>query len=170
MLDKLEKVISTIEEYVCVGLILVMCVSVFAQVLFRYVFAVPLSWTEEVSRYSLIWLTFISGAMCIRTNSHYVIDILVNKLPMSPRLIMQTLILISMAVFAGVMLYTGIEILPIVNYQTSPALRVSMGYIYLAIPFGSSLMVFHILCAIKNRICCLKDPSSNSEALPKNAH
>lgn len=169
MLDKLEKIIGAVEEYVCVGLILIMCVSVFSQVLARYVFAIPLSWTEEVSRYSLIWLTFIAGAMCIRTNSHYVIDILLNKLPRSPRLVMNILILAGMAVFAGVMLYTGIEILPVVNLQISPALRITMGYIYLAIPFGSFLMVFHIVCAIKKRLDCLKDPS-DTEALPKNAH
>jgi TRAP-type C4-dicarboxylate transport system permease small subunit len=170
MLEKIERVISIIEEYVCVGLILIMCVSVFAQVLFRYVFAVPLSWTEELSRYSLIWLTFISGALCIRTNSHFVIDIVLNKLPVSPRLVLQILIFGAMAAFASVMLYTGIEILPVINYQVSPALRISMGYIYLAIPFGSFLMLFHILCAIGQRIRCLKDPSSSIETLQKNGH
>jgi TRAP-type C4-dicarboxylate transport system permease small subunit len=170
MLDKIERVVSVIEEYVCVGLIIVMCISVFAQVIFRYVLAVPLSWTEELSRYSMIWLTFIAGAMCIRSNSHYVIDILLKKLDLLPRLGLQLLILGGMAVFAGVMLYTGIEILPIINYQTSPALRISMGYIYLAIPFGAFLMVFHIICAIRNRIRCYKNPSLNAEALSENAH
>ncbi|MDU4961822.1 MAG: TRAP transporter small permease [Sporomusaceae bacterium] len=170
MLDKLEKVVGLIEEYICVGLILIMCVSVFAQVLFRYVFAVPLSWTEEISRYSLIWLTFIAGAMCIRTNSHYVIDVLVNKLPVPPRLAMNILILTSMGAFAGVMFFTGLEILPIVDYQISPALRISMGYIYLAIPFGSLLMLFHLFCAIRLRLRWLKNPAANPEALLKNAH
>lgn len=170
MLSKIERIIGRIEESACVALLMVMCISVFAQVLFRYVFAVPLSWTEEVSRYTLIWLTFISGAMCIRTNSHFVIDIILNKLPLSPRLVLQILILAGMAVFAGVMFYTGVEILPIVNYQISPALRIPMGYVYLAIPLGSSLMLFHIFCAIYRRLLYLKDPSLSPELLLKNGH
>lgn len=170
MLNKLEKLVALIEEYTCVGLIIIMCISVFAQVLFRYIFTIPLSWTEEVSRYSMIWLTFIAGAMCIRTKSHYVIDILLDKLPLSPRLVAQILILISMAVFAGVMMFTGIEILPVVNYQISPALRISMGYVYFAIPFGSFLMLFHIFCNIKQRLQYLKDPASYTKALQENAH
>ena len=170
MLEKTEKVIGVIEEYACVGLLFVMCIAVLAQVLFRYVFEVPLSWTEEVSRYSMIWLTFIAGAMCIRTNSHYVIDILLKKLPLSPRLGLQLLILAGMAIFTGVMLYTGIEILPVVNFQTSPALRISMVYIYLAIPIGALLMLFHILCAIRQQVRYYNNPSLKAETFSESAH
>lgn len=170
MLIKLETWINRLEEYACVALLLLMSFVVLAQVIFRYIFAVPLSWTEELARYCLVWLTFIAGAMCIRSNSHFVIDLLLCKLSITPRLLMQIVILLSMGVFAGVMLYTGIVILPIIDMQISPALRISMGYIYLAIPIGSFLMLFHIICAITRKIEGLKDPAANIEALPKNAH
>lgn len=170
MLAKLEIWINRLEEYVCVALLVLMSVVVLTQVASRYVFAIPLSWTEELARYSLVWLTFIAGAMCIRSNSHFVIDLLLCKLPITPRILMQVAILLSMGAFAGVMLYTGIVILPIIDMQISPALRISMGYIYLAIPIGSFLMLFHIVCALIRKIQGLKDPAANIEALPKNAH
>ena len=170
MLDKLEAFINRIEEYVCVALLAVMSVAVLGQVLFRYVFAVPLSWTEELARYCLIWLTFMAGAMCIRSNSHFVIELLLEKLPVAPRLLLQVLILCSVGAFAGVMFYTGVTILPIIDLQVSPALRISMGYVYLAIPIGSFLMVFHAVCAILRRLRGFKQPSADIEALAKNGH
>jgi hypothetical protein len=56
----------------------------FAQVLFRFVFESPLSWSEELVRYVFIWSVFLTAAIGFNLNSHISIDFLTTWYP--PRL------------------------------------------------------------------------------------
>ena len=37
-----------------------------AQVIFRYVLAAPLPWSEELARYCFVWIVFLGGAVDFR--------------------------------------------------------------------------------------------------------
>ena len=66
VLKTIEKALNTVTtpvakllRHVAGVLLLVMTVMVVAQVLFRYVFNVPLSWTDETSRFLMIYMTYL---------------------------------------------------------------------------------------------------------------
>ncbi|WP_162064478.1 TRAP transporter small permease [Vibrio taketomensis] len=66
MLRTLEKALNTVTtpvakvlRHVAGILLLVMTTMVVAQVLFRYVFNVPLSWTDEAARFLMIYMTYL---------------------------------------------------------------------------------------------------------------
>lgn len=66
MLRTLEKALNTVTTPVAKVLrsvagilLLVMTVAVVVQVLFRYVFNVPLSWTDEAARFLMIYMTYL---------------------------------------------------------------------------------------------------------------
>ena len=50
---------DNIELYICVFLMSFMTLLVFVQVVMRYVFNNSLSWSEELARYTFIWLIYI---------------------------------------------------------------------------------------------------------------
>ena len=62
----------------CMVLILVL---VLAQVVMRYVFNTPLTWSEELAVFVMIWLTFIGSLICMRDNEHIEVTILVDHMP-----------------------------------------------------------------------------------------
>src|SRR6187551_1462803 len=57
---------------------------VFLQFFTRYVLNDSLSWTEEIARYGLMWVTFIGGAMVTRRNSHIAVELLSNVMKPGP--------------------------------------------------------------------------------------
>lgn len=55
-------------EYLIIGLIAAISVLIFTQVVFRYVFNYSLFWSEELGRYTLIWITFIGASIGFKRN------------------------------------------------------------------------------------------------------
>jgi TRAP-type C4-dicarboxylate transport system permease small subunit len=72
-LTNLEKVLALL-----FGVIII---TMFTQVVFRYLLNQSLYWSEEIVRYLFVWLVFLGGAAVIRDGSHIGIDILIMKLP-----------------------------------------------------------------------------------------
>lgn len=151
MLTKVERVINWIEDGLLLVLIGVIVLSVFLQVFFRYVLQSPLSWTEELSRSCLIWLTFVGSALAIRAKGHFVLEILISRVTGKWQVVWNLVLLGIMAAFLGVLVYTGGSMLTILNRQISASLEIPMSYIYLAIPIGSAFMLFHIFLMIWRR-------------------
>jgi len=121
----------------------------FAQVLFRFVFESPLSWSEELVRYVFIWSVFLTAAIGFNLNSHISIDFLTTWYP--PRL-QRVVALVSWGcVILGVVVVfvLGMQLIqsPSVWLQKSPAMEISMTVPYAAIPVGCVVMMVNILRA-----------------------
>jgi TRAP-type C4-dicarboxylate transport system permease small subunit len=144
-LKKIEELIARIEKVLAVFFLSVIILSVALQVLARYILPVPVPWTEELSRYSLIWLTFVGAAMAIHSKGHFVLEVVLNRF--SPRIKygIELCLLLLIAVFLVINTYSSVLVLDVLQYQTSAALQMPMSYVYLSIPTGSVLMLIHVL-------------------------
>ena len=79
----MNKIIRIIDAFLTRFLILLMLLlvgSVLWQVISRYVFASPSSWTEEIARFLLIWISLSGAVYAFRTGMHLGLDILPKKL------------------------------------------------------------------------------------------
>ena len=121
----------------------------FAQVLFRFVFASPLSWSEELVRYVFIWSVFLTAAIGFNLNSHISIDFLTTWYP--PRLQRMVALVSWGCVILGVVVVfvLGMQLIqsPSVWLQKSPAMEISMTLPYAAIPVGCVVMMVNTLRA-----------------------
>ena len=61
-------------EIVIVFLFMLLVAVVFYQVVARYVFNDPPSWTEELARYCQVWIILLTSSICIRKGSHLSVD------------------------------------------------------------------------------------------------
>lgn len=145
---KLSDYLAALENGTSVVIICVICFTILFQVASRFLFKVPLSWTEEVSRFSLIWLTFISASIALRDNGHFAVDVISHRLSATSQKYYQIGIFLLMLVYLFTILKTGITLVPIAHMQESPALDIHMSYVYLAIPCGAALMIVNILLKI----------------------
>jgi len=121
----------------------------FAQVLFRFVFESPLSWSEELVRYVFVWSVFLTAAIAFNLNSHISIDFLTTWYP--PRLQRMVALVSWGCVILGVVVVfvLGMQLIqsPSVWLQKSPAMEISMTVPYAAIPVGCVVMMVNILRA-----------------------
>ena len=63
MLSKIERHFEEILAGTCV---LIMAFMVFFQVVMRYVFSLPTSWSDEIAIYAMLWSVYISVAWAVR--------------------------------------------------------------------------------------------------------
>jgi len=142
MLDRCARIIARIED-ISVGAILLGATFILFQgVVLRYAFNYAFSWTEEVVRYSIVWLVFIGGSIAARRGAHIAMDITVVYLPPRAKLFMMGVATTIACFFALVMTYYGVLLTrSIWGYgQVSPAAMIPMAIPFAAIPVGCALM------------------------------
>jgi TRAP-type C4-dicarboxylate transport system permease small subunit len=72
-------------ELAAAAMFFVMFLSFMAQILSRYVFNAPLSWTLEICSIAYIWVIFWSCDILVSERQHIIFDVLYQKFPPAPR-------------------------------------------------------------------------------------
>nr|WP_279326038.1 TRAP transporter small permease [Bacillus sp. FJAT-47783] len=122
-----------------------MVIAVFLQVLFRFVLDQPLAWTEELSRYLLVWITFLGAGYAMSVKAHPSIEIVFER---GNKLVKRIMIVVSSALiifFFWHIVTNSFEFIERSMMQTSPSLQLPMGYVYTVIPISSILFVINVL-------------------------
>jgi TRAP-type C4-dicarboxylate transport system permease small subunit len=142
-MNKLSHLTNRVGEVLLVFFLSALTVVVFLQVLFRYVFHLPLFWTEETARYCLIWASMLGAGYALRHGQHIAVTYVVDRLPAGLHHLTARLGQIFVLAIIAVILWGGIELVSITRHQVSPALRIPMSYPYLAMPVGALFMLIH---------------------------
>lgn len=138
--------LDVILRWVLVGLAVFMVATVTWQVFSRYALRAPSSLTEEIARFQLIWLGLLGAVHTFRNRMHVGIDILVAPLRGKKRLAAELVALISVVLFAAlILIYGGGRLVQLTHElnQTSGALGVRMSYVYSIIPISGILMCLY---------------------------
>lgn len=134
-------------------LFVVMVASIAYQIVLRYVFSKANPWSEELARYSFVWLVMLAASLGARHGRHMCIGFLVERFP-APLRAFVGMATRGLAIFFFLVLgYKGAELCSFTLHQTSTGLEVPMAYIYLAIPVGAFIMV---LFSVEEILCMLK--------------
>lgn len=151
-MKKVTHFLNNFEEYTCAVLLGIMAVVVFIQVIFRFVVKASLPWSEETSRYLLVWITFLGAAAGVKTGAHVGVEAVTLMLPAKIRKIVNLLgiaicifFCVSVCIFSFGIISTQMQMT-----QVSPAMQIPMWIPYAAIPVGMVLMTIrYIQVALK---------------------
>ena len=146
--DKLNKLISNI----CVLTMASMTIVVLLGVVFRYVFQNPLSWSEELSRYLMIWAAAMAISIGIKDNEHVGLTVLLDNTKSTlMRSILGTAIFLVTLSFLSIMTYYSILMVVESQYQISQSLGITMVLPTLVLPISMiSALIQLILSYILN--------------------
>jgi TRAP-type transport system small permease protein len=132
-------------KYALTLLSVVLTVSVFLQVLIRFVFKFPLPWTEEVARIAFVYCIFVGATIAVRENSHLQVDFLLVILPKRVARAAVILGMLLVGVFLIFVTWQGVVLVLATGVQMSPVMQVPFKYIYLILPVSGAIMLLYLV-------------------------
>ena len=141
-LDRVFKGISI----VLMGL---MTLTVVFQVLFRYLMKNPLIWTEELSRYLMIWMSFVAASSILREWDTIQVDLIIGKLSSRLQFIFKIFTKFMVFSFCVLIFVISARIFPKVSvHQKTPAMQISMLIPQSGVIIGMFLMTMQTMSSI----------------------
>lgn len=138
---------ESVDRYTKLVLVILMgilVVDVIWQVFTRYILQAPSTFTDELARFLLIWVSLLGAAYASGKKMHLAIDLLPNKLEEENRRRLNILINGLIIVFAlSVMVMGGILLVYYTMHQPSPSLNFPMGIVYAVVPLSGLLVSYY---------------------------
>ena len=148
-LDRAVDRTLAVVRWVCIVQATALFVIVVFAVVGRYVFGKSLTWTEEVPRYLLIWISFLGAAACVARREHVGFDVLFNALPDRVRRWLGGFIGLLILSFGWVVFRHGITFVKDFGPDLMETIPFTNYWYYIVMPIAGALIV---LFAAKNII------------------
>ncbi|WP_108245222.1 TRAP transporter small permease [Muricauda brasiliensis] len=137
--------VDTFLEWVMAFLLGAMVLDVFWGVITRYLLESQSSWTDELARFLLVWLSILGAAYASGKKLHIAIDLLPKHLNQRQQYYLDLVIHLLVLLFAvAVFLIGGIRYVYIsfALGQTSPALQLPIGFVYMVLPISGAFILY----------------------------
>jgi C4-dicarboxylate transporter, DctQ subunit len=146
-----ELLVGTV-EIVSALLLIVITVLTLAQVVMRYIFNNPFTWSEELAIAAFIYMTFLGISVAYARGRHLWVDAFVAVLPRTMAIVVDGLVL---ALSAGFFILVSILMIKVmvVTWKvgiTTAALEIPRAFIYLSLPLGCVLFLIQVLKRFRN--------------------
>jgi TRAP-type transport system small permease protein len=159
-------VLNNAEEIVGGALYLVIVSIVSIQVLLRYVLSSPVSWSDELAVTAFVWVVFLGASSAMKRGMHIGVDALTSLAPRRAQDVLAILInlIILWLLYRFVTDGWSFSMLAMTT-KVTPILRIPYGYINLAVPVGSALMMVRVTQGTIVRIRALMSAGSPHASL-----
>ncbi|VVM35030.1 TRAP-type transport system2C small permease component2C predicted N-acetylneuraminate transporter, partial [Terribacillus sp. AE2B 122] len=133
------------------------------QVFTRFVLQNPSVFTEEVLRFSFIWVGLLGASYAFGVKEHIALTFLMSKWKhakdkKAAEIIIEVTVLVFMVM---VFIVGGTQLMLASMTQTSPVLGLPMGYVYAALPLSGLLSVYYI---VTNRLMARNEAARGRDA------
>jgi TRAP-type C4-dicarboxylate transport system permease small subunit len=144
-LDRFTALLVTVVRWFCIVLASALFIIIVVAIIARYGFGQAVSWTEEVPRYLLVWISFLAAAVGVIQRDHVGFDVLFNALPKPVRRGLAVILSALIFGFGWIVFRYGItfvqdfgsdlmETIPYTNYWYYPAMPIS-GFLIMVFAF-----------------------------------
>lgn len=143
----LIRAVRTVFSYITAILFAVLFASFVLQIFMRFILNNPLSWSEELSVISYIWIVFLACAFILHDDQHVIFTLIVEVLPEKLQHFCR---LISSLIFGGILIAisTGVfDYIAFMKIETTSALAWRKDYIYSVFAVFLAVVSFRCLYA-----------------------
>jgi TRAP-type C4-dicarboxylate transport system permease small subunit len=164
-MDRVVRILDVVLKNVLIVLMVALVAAVSWQVISRYVFSSPSSWTEEVARFLMIWIGLLGAAYAFRTRVHLGLDLLPKKLTGRSREILRLFTLVVIVLFSVTVLIIGGGNLVALTWelkQYSAVLGMPIAFVYSVIPTAGLLICIYAIAASRDNGFAEADVSADT--------
>lgn len=142
LVERLER----IQIWITFGLISLLTVSVSVQVFVRYVLQKPLFlWSEELARFTMIWMVFLGIGVGVKNGAHFAMDILPGLLGRRLGTAVRVFADLSMGLILILLVLAGLRFSYFGLFQYSPNLEILMVWVFISLPIGGLLALIYLV-------------------------
>ncbi len=143
MIEAMSVSLNRLAEWATALLLGAMALVMGIAIVGRFLFSYSLPWSDELTRFLLIWTSFLGMSVGVRRGAHPGIDSLTRALsPRAARIVLSCAAVLSL-IFFGLTAASG-GILALRTWpQRSPSMGLRMSVPYLAVPVAGFLMLVH---------------------------
>lgn len=148
--DNLDKVARLFAQLSVFVMVIVVLMGVFM----RYFIKNPLVWSDELAKYTLVYMTFIGASVALKDKNLAAMDLVVTKLPKRAMIIVQIIVYILEVVLLSFLFYYSIDLLfqNSVRNQISPGLQIPMSWVYFSMPLGFGITLLQAIFLLVDEI------------------
>jgi TRAP-type C4-dicarboxylate transport system permease small subunit len=141
----IDRIVTNAVWALAAGLLALISVLGLYQVLIRFVFNQPSSWTEEIIGRLLIWTVALGVVAAFRQGALVSVDVMLRWSRGRWRQAVRLVILIVTATFLGLLAWVGYDLAWRIRFQTFASVPISISWAYLALPVGASFSLLAVL-------------------------
>lgn len=147
MMKKIRKSMDKFIMGVCILLFIFMTTMGIYQISSRYLFKAPSTVSEELISYSFAWMSMLAATYMFGKREHMKMVFFIEKFSKKYQNIIMICGEIIIFLFsAGILIKGGYGITILTMNQSTAALKIAMGYVYMIIPFcGIIICVYSFL-------------------------
>lgn len=138
-LQRMNDALMLVGRYLIIMIVGVLAVILIAAVVWRYGLNSAISWSEEGSKYLMVWLTFLGTPIALRRFAHINIDLLAKAMPPRIQQLLHFVVSVIIICTMGIVFWKGIEFTQLGMRQVASSFNFSMFYMYVAVPIGAGL-------------------------------
>ena len=152
---KIKEKVDRLIEFILIGIMSIMVINVTWQVFSRYVLNAPSPYTEELTRFLMIWIGLLGAAYISGKNAHISIDLFKEKFSKKKQNginLFSDVLIILFSFFCFLIGGSRLVYITLKLGQLSPALQIPLAYVYFILPLTGLLIVFYKVLNILNKI------------------
>lgn len=137
---------NNIEKYIKFINLFLFCVlglNMFSQIIARYIFKSPFTWSDELSRFIFIYMVWLSCVLVTKNNLNICIYVFYNRLKENHKRIVDFIVDIIIILFFLVVLFGGWEMMVLNKNFRTPGLNILRMYIYLPVTLSAFLLILY---------------------------
>jgi TRAP-type C4-dicarboxylate transport system permease small subunit len=185
LLGRINDAILWVSRQTAWVFLVTMTAMILVQVFFRYVLNDSLSWTEELARFMMMWLTFLVAPLALRHGANVGIELVIGQFRGRPRFLLEAIILIvliaTLLVFlnqslgivernwdqrATAVRYPTFGLIDVYEGSTATMRPLPMAIVYLCLPVGLIGMISVALELLLIQLRALVNPQTYRPARP----
>jgi TRAP-type C4-dicarboxylate transport system permease small subunit len=131
--------VNWLVERVCVALLVLLVLDVWLGVLVRYVIPLPLTFTEELARYLMIWMALLAVSSGIAYREHIGVEFVFSRLPALVRRWLAVAFDVIAFLFFFALFWYGIGFAERGFSRLTMIYAIPKGYPFLGVPLAAGL-------------------------------
>lgn len=149
---KIKSYIDKALEALLILMFVSMFIVVLIQVFTRFIMNNPASWTEEVARYLMVWMSFLGAGVGLKYGLHMSLGIVTDRLSGMASTIVRILCVLLTLLVGVIIAYFGFRYMMVGKERVSMALQFPMIYAFAVMPFGGAVILMNSMEALFNII------------------